>query len=101
MISGDEAALPVKFNLEEPCSRAGGICLPEKECPAGHLNPKTGLCPLQQEAGVECCHGVSILEKRCKMRGGECTPKTRCGRQLWDDQAQDCRQNEACCILVE
>jgi hypothetical protein len=43
---------------------------------------------------------VSILERRCSMRGGECTLKTRCGRQL-DDHAEDCSQNEACCILVE
>jgi hypothetical protein len=44
---------------------------------------------------------VSVLERRCSKRGGACTPKTRCGRQLWDDHAKDCSQNEACCILVE
>jgi hypothetical protein len=47
------------------------------------------------------CFSVSILETRCRERGGECTPKARCGRQLWDDRAQDCSQNEACCILVK
>lgn len=54
---GEGAALPATINVEEACALAGGICLPEKECPTGHLSPKRGLCPLQQEAGVECCHG--------------------------------------------
>ena len=54
---GERAALPATINVEEACARAGGICLPEKECPTDHLSPKRGLCPSQQEAGVECCHG--------------------------------------------
>lgn len=57
--------LPAKINPEETCVRAGGICLPEKECPTGHLNPERGLCPLQQEAGVECCHGRTL---RCALQ---------------------------------
>lgn len=97
---GKGAALPATIKMEKACARAGGMCLPKKECPTGQLNPTRGLCPLQQEAGVECCHGLSILERRCSKRGGECTPKTRCGRELWDDHAEDCSQNEACCILV-
>jgi hypothetical protein len=54
---GKQAAIPGTIKMEEACTRAGGICLPKKECPTDHLSPKTGLCPLQQEAGVECCHG--------------------------------------------
>jgi hypothetical protein len=63
---GEPATLPATTNVEEACARAGGICLPEKECPIGRLNPKRGLCPLQQEAGVECCHGRT-LEIRLKV----------------------------------
>jgi len=54
---GKRAAIPATINVEEACARAGGICLPEKEGPTGYLSPKRGLCPSQQEAGVECCHG--------------------------------------------
>ncbi|XP_021917952.1 uncharacterized protein LOC110828997 [Zootermopsis nevadensis] len=97
---GEGTDLP-EIKPEEPCSRAGGICLPEKECPVDHLSPKRGLCPEQQKEGVECCHGLSVLERRCSKRGGQCTSKARCGRQLWDNYAQDCSQNEACCILVK
>ncbi|KAJ9591310.1 hypothetical protein L9F63_002160, partial [Diploptera punctata] len=42
--------------IEEPCSKAGGICLPENQCPTGRLSSRRGLCPTQQSAGVECCH---------------------------------------------
>ncbi|PSN53306.1 hypothetical protein C0J52_04688 [Blattella germanica] len=52
---------------EEACSRAGGMCLPESECPAGRLNPKKGLCPMQQSAGIECCHSLQRVgnSNRC------------------------------------
>jgi hypothetical protein len=52
--------LPAEINLEEPCAIVGGICLPVEECPTGQLNSTRGLCPQQQEAGVECCHGRTL-----------------------------------------
>jgi hypothetical protein len=52
----ERAAIPAAITVEEACARTEGS-LPKKECPTVYLSPNRGLCPLQQEAGVECCHG--------------------------------------------
>ncbi|XP_063239793.1 U-scoloptoxin(19)-Tl1a [Bacillus rossius redtenbacheri] len=87
--------------MEEPCARTGGLCLKEDECPEGSLTAQKGLCPEQQGLGVECCHGVSRLERRCHARGGICRPAGECrSRQLWLTEAKDCARGETCCALV-
>ncbi|KAK7793249.1 hypothetical protein R5R35_010242 [Gryllus longicercus] len=95
----ESVAEPVQTN-EDPCLRAGGLCVLESECPPGQLAATRGLCPAQQERGVECCHGLSILERRCSARGGICRPKQKCGRSLWEETAEDCASDETCCVLV-
>ena len=82
---------------ESTCNQAGGICMPADECPSGQL-AEPGLCPLQRSRGVECCHGLSVLERRCVSRGGQCMKE--CAHNLRDDHATDCRLGEHCCILV-
>ncbi|XP_059475399.1 U-scoloptoxin(19)-Sm1a [Neocloeon triangulifer] len=85
---------------EQSCLRTGGNCLPQIECPPGALSPSKGLCPEQQDLGVECCHGLSLLETRCKNRGGRCTLANSCTRALVEDRAEDCPDDKVCCVLV-
>ncbi|XP_066996593.1 U-scoloptoxin(19)-Sm1a [Anabrus simplex] len=94
------AALAPVNTHEEPCLKEGGLCLLKELCPRGQLSEKQGLCPEQQARGVECCHGLSELERRCSARGGICRPKLKCGRQLWEEKGEDCAAGETCCILV-
>ncbi|XP_046382483.1 U-scoloptoxin(19)-Tl1a [Ischnura elegans] len=92
--------LPTQYKNEPSCIRQGGLCIKKEECPDGHLHPTSGLCPEQAHLGVECCHGLSVKERRCSARGGECRPRSKCGRQLWEERAEDCGASEACCILT-
>lgn len=41
---------------EPQCTSSGGTCVIEEDCPSGLLAEK-GLCPQQQQNGVECCYG--------------------------------------------
>nr|CAD7458678.1 unnamed protein product [Timema tahoe] len=95
---------PVSANTtfnEAPCLRQGGLCLEVVECPEGKLSSQTGLCPDQQNNGVECCFGLSKLERRCNARGGLCRLKADCrSRALWETVAEDCQKDETCCVLV-
>ncbi|KAK3851476.1 hypothetical protein Pcinc_041885, partial [Petrolisthes cinctipes] len=40
---------------EDPCSREGGMCAYQSTCPPSFLHPTPGLCPEQQQYGVQCC----------------------------------------------
>ncbi|XP_049774589.1 U-scoloptoxin(19)-Sm1a [Schistocerca cancellata] len=93
-------ATAATFHPEAACSRQGGLCVLAAECPPGSLHNTTGLCPQQQPQGVECCYGLSVQERRCSARGGVCRPKHKCGRQLWEERAEDCGPTDTCCILV-
>ncbi|XP_071444119.1 U-scoloptoxin(19)-Tl1a [Hetaerina americana] len=93
--------LPSQYKNEPSCIRQGGLCIKKEECPAGQLHATSGLCPTQAHLGVECCHGLSVKERRCSARGGECRPRSKCGRQLWEERAEDCGASEACCILTK
>nr|ATU82430.1 venom carboxypeptidase inhibitor-like protein [Lethocerus distinctifemur] len=91
---------PPKYTMEAECGRVGGMCMPAEECPRGQLAEPRGLCPQQQNMGVECCHGLSIKERRCSARGGVCrAAKGKCPRQLLLE-ADDCPEGYTCCALV-
>ncbi|XP_026288009.2 U-scoloptoxin(19)-Sm1a [Frankliniella occidentalis] len=96
---GSGSGSPPEWLMEEPCTRAGGICMHVNEC-GGSLSEKPGLCPKQRAKGVECCHGLSVLETRCRKRGGECMVTDQCNPRLRDSRATDCSYGESCCILV-
>ncbi|XP_039286640.1 U-scoloptoxin(19)-Sm1a [Nilaparvata lugens] len=84
---------------EMECLQEGGICLPADECPKGH-EAANGLCPAQQENGIECCHGLSNKERACSRRGGLCRDKIKCPESLRIPYANDCQSQEICCALV-
>ncbi|KAL1131010.1 hypothetical protein AAG570_012248 [Ranatra chinensis] len=89
-----------KYHMEPECGKVGGMCMLAEDCPPGLLSKSLGLCPQQQSLGVECCHGLSIRERRCSARGGACRPvKGKCPRQLMLD-ADDCPNGFTCCALV-
>ncbi|XP_048481669.1 U-scoloptoxin(19)-Sm1a-like [Plutella xylostella] len=50
----------VKYNFEEiyqeaPCLARDGLCTPLHECPMQSRFPARGLCPRQQDQGIDCC----------------------------------------------
>ncbi|XP_066941165.1 uncharacterized protein [Macrobrachium rosenbergii] len=94
----DEAALEI-FRPEEPCSSEGGICGLESYCPAQDRFPEKGLCPMQQEKGVECCRIVPLNLRDCRRRGGECLTPEACGRSIREPSGV-CAEGEVCCVLL-
>ncbi|XP_066974818.1 U-scoloptoxin(19)-Tl1a-like isoform X1 [Macrobrachium rosenbergii] len=84
---------------ENLCSRKGGICGLESFCPPKDQFAEKGLCPKQQNKGVECCKTVPLNIKNCQKRGGECMPKNQCGRAPTEPLGQ-CPANEVCCIML-
>ncbi|XP_026744837.1 uncharacterized protein LOC113506189 [Trichoplusia ni] len=98
VLANDDLRIIDSIQSEPSCSSRGGMCVIADDCPASYLVEDSGLCPLQQRMGVECCYGISIKETRCRRRGGECLP--RCNVRLRDTTATDCSEDTVCCILV-
>lgn len=86
------------FFPEDPCSREGGVCGLVSACPVEKRHPTKGLCPRQQDQGVECCWAVPSNTADCMLRGGECFPAGDC-RGLKDPVGL-CEEGEVCCVLV-
>ncbi|XP_026727424.1 uncharacterized protein LOC113493583 [Trichoplusia ni] len=89
---GEKAAF-----FELPCMLVGGTCARGFACPPGTRIGERGLCPEQQEYGMECCRPLSV-DRRCRSRGGLCQQKSKkCPRNLRITDANDCRRTEMCC----
>ncbi|XP_045760668.1 U-scoloptoxin(19)-Sm1a-like [Maniola jurtina] len=86
--------------MEQPCTREGGSCVIAADCPEGLLANTRGLCPKQQERGIECCYGISIKETRCEKHGGSCMPKDKFCNPRIIHEATDCPKDTKCCIMV-
>ncbi|KAF5281294.1 hypothetical protein FQA39_LY05180 [Lamprigera yunnana] len=97
----DSNKVPMDFDLESPCSSAGGLCIMKDECSVTIEDRYLNLCPAQKHLGAECCHGVSIYEYRCEKFGGTCIPVAdKCPDLLRENRATDCSTNTFCCVLV-
>ncbi|XP_068217776.1 U-scoloptoxin(19)-Tl1a-like [Palaemon carinicauda] len=94
IIAGSDEILP-----ENPCSQQGGICGLESFCPAEHQFTEKGLCPEQQNKGVECCRKVPLNIKDCRKRGGECMTNSQCGRAPQEAHGE-CPAGQVCCIML-
>ncbi|VVC88443.1 unnamed protein product [Leptidea sinapis] len=80
---------------ELPCLLANGVCT-KGSCPSKTLE---GFCPTQQSSEVECC--VSLSANPCHNHQGACLPKEyNCPTILTFNDADDCADDEKCCILV-
>ncbi|XP_069179285.1 U-scoloptoxin(19)-Tl1a [Procambarus clarkii] len=88
----------IAFLPEDPCSRQGGICGLLEACPPNERHAP-GLCPAQQQDGVECCRIVPTNIGDCQRRGGECMPAPACGNAPKDALGK-CSQGDICCILL-
>ncbi|XP_064087680.1 U-scoloptoxin(19)-Tl1a-like isoform X2 [Macrobrachium nipponense] len=84
---------------ENLCSRKGGICGLESFCPPKDQFAEKGLCPKQQNKGVECCKTVPLNIKNCQKRGGECMSKDQCGRAP-KEPLGECPANQVCCVML-
>ncbi|KAF9413252.1 hypothetical protein HW555_008474 [Spodoptera exigua] len=59
-----------------------------------------GLCPVQQEQGMECCRPTS-QDVTCHSKGGECVSNHyKCPRLLEVKEANDCGLDNTCCAFV-
>ncbi|XP_064292066.1 U-scoloptoxin(19)-Sm1a isoform X2 [Plodia interpunctella] len=95
----DELAIIDSIYQEPECSSQGGMCVIAEDC-TGPLTKQTGLCPNQTVKGVECCHGMSKKETRCRKAGGVCVPmQSICSEKLIFAAARDCF-NKKCCIMI-
>ncbi|XP_068226301.1 U-scoloptoxin(19)-Tl1a-like [Palaemon carinicauda] len=97
-IPSDESASET-FRQEDPCSRQGGICGLEAYCPPEDRYPDKGLCPTQQDQGVECCGSVPLNVRSCRRRGGECLASEACGRAPRESFGV-CPEGQVCCVLL-
>ncbi|XP_026744839.1 uncharacterized protein LOC113506191 [Trichoplusia ni] len=84
------------IRLESACMFEGGMCVIANDCPNGSL-VGSGLCPLQQRMGVECCYGISVKETRCQKRGGDCV--TECISDQVYRKATGCPKDTICCSV--
>ncbi|XP_015125247.1 uncharacterized protein LOC107047034 [Diachasma alloeum] len=77
---------------EEQC--ASHLCLPSNQCASF---AQSGYCPNREHS---CCREVRReFRSQCRHFGGECVTH-RCNQRLIAREAQDCRSNEVCCILI-
>ncbi|CAH0600154.1 unnamed protein product [Chrysodeixis includens] len=96
--ANDDLRIIDSIQSEPSCTSRGGMCVIANDCPNGALVEESGLCPMQQRKGVECCYSVSNKETRCRRRAGECM--SGCNERLRDYVATDCEADTVCCILV-
>ncbi|XP_072935529.1 U-scoloptoxin(19)-Tl1a isoform X2 [Epargyreus clarus] len=83
---------------EAKCREAGGMCVVSRDCPEGSLSETLGLCPQQQDQGIECCYGMSVKETRCENLGGHCIPGSQfCGPTV---TSAYCPGDQKCCMLL-
>ncbi|XP_035430542.1 uncharacterized protein LOC118262942 [Spodoptera frugiperda] len=119
---GEVQAIQAPF-FELPCMRIGGTCAKAFACPTGTRVGRKGLCPDQQELGIECCRpnrvarpldqtqqerkserkpanpGKTEGENKCITRNGVCIPTIgECPPSMQIEGTSDCRPEEICCI---
>ncbi|KAK4323395.1 hypothetical protein Pmani_005889 [Petrolisthes manimaculis] len=87
-----------KVKNEMPCNRVGGMCGAAAYCPKG-MRAAEGLCPLQQDQGIECCHAVTTNIKGCQDRGGSCEAPEVCGNAPQQVLGK-CPIGEVCCSFT-
>ncbi|KAK3864741.1 hypothetical protein Pcinc_029601 [Petrolisthes cinctipes] len=87
-----------KVKNEMPCNRVGGMCGSAEYCPEG-MRAAKGLCPLQKDEGIECCHAVPTNIKGCRDRGGSCEAPEVCGNAP-QQVLGSCPIGEVCCIFT-
>ncbi|XP_077302160.1 U-scoloptoxin(19)-Tl1a [Arctopsyche grandis] len=85
---------------EKECAYQGGICTMKDDCPAGSLTAIKGLCPEQQNMGVECCYGIPLSSNTCRSRGGECMTESQCHKAPRVTEVECSNSNEVCCVLL-
>ncbi|KAF9413251.1 hypothetical protein HW555_008473 [Spodoptera exigua] len=114
-------ALQAPF-FELPCMRIGGTCAKAFACPTGTRVGRKGLCPDQQELGIECCRpnrvarpvdktkqgrhpdqymykGKTNTEKTCIFINGVCMASAdECPEIMQIEGTSDCKHDEICCI---
>ncbi|PZC73602.1 hypothetical protein B5X24_HaOG209047 [Helicoverpa armigera] len=87
--------------FELPCMVVGGTCARSVACPKGTKVSAKGLCPVQQEHGMECCR-PTLVEMRCSSKGGECVSSFfKCPISLRISEATDCAKDQTCCVYVK
>ncbi|KAH9638819.1 hypothetical protein HF086_011374 [Spodoptera exigua] len=90
-------ALQAPF-FELPCMRIGGTCAKAFACPTGTRVGRKGLCPDQQELGIECCRPTNT-EKTCIFINGVCMASAdECPEIMQIEGTSDCKHDEICCI---
>ncbi|XP_045760466.1 U-scoloptoxin(19)-Tl1a-like [Maniola jurtina] len=83
---------------ELPCLSKGGTCVQAGDCPLGNLEKMQGLCPSGPNQPSECCYGLPLSATSCRAQGGQCFVRSySCAIR---NRADDCAENEHCCILV-
>ncbi|XP_022828369.1 uncharacterized protein LOC111357791 [Spodoptera litura] len=86
--------------FELPCMIVGGTCAKPMYCPDGTRVGTKGLCPVQQEQGMECCR-PSSGDITCHSKGGECvSDHYKCPRLLRVKEANDCGIGNTCCAFI-
>ncbi|CAH1643124.1 unnamed protein product [Spodoptera littoralis] len=118
---GEAQAIQAPF-FELPCMRIGGTCAKAFACPTGTRVGRRGLCPDQQELGIECCRpnrvarpldqvqerkserkpanqGKTNIDNKCITRNGVCIATGgECPQTMQIEGTSDCKSDEICCI---
>ncbi|XP_013148531.1 PREDICTED: uncharacterized protein LOC106111105 [Papilio polytes] len=85
-------------NNELPCLAIGGNCLNINTCPEERRSLVKGLCPMQEQHGIECCDLRSVTGESCAKEGGKCVPRySDCEEKITFFEGGDCSINEKCC----
>ncbi|KAG6442956.1 hypothetical protein O3G_MSEX002592 [Manduca sexta] len=80
-----------------------GTCRATGKCPQGTRVTTEGLCPYQENRGIQCCHTSTaklVPQRTCLLKGGECMePGMRCP-EILTIEGTDCARNSICCVLI-
>ncbi|CAH2232098.1 jg4772 [Pararge aegeria aegeria] len=94
-----KAAKEASSPTDMTCLTYGGNCVRKGDCPKDNLARITGLCPTgPEQKPLECCHGLANSATGCRDQGGECFAESYHCTTL--TRADDCAENEKCCILI-
>ncbi|KPJ18376.1 hypothetical protein RR48_01174 [Papilio machaon] len=90
--------VPPSTMNELPCLAIGGNCLSINMCPEDRRSLGKGLCPVQEQQGIECCDLRSLTGEACAKEGGVCVSRYEdCEEKITFFEGGDCSINEKCC----